>query len=92
MKKVTVWPLQGIYDLAIQVYGSVEGVTWLLEDNPDLSWDSTLSPGQKLRVRDDQVNKQVTLYYQSKELKPASFSELALAQGDYNIDYNTDFS
>lgn len=42
---------QDLYDLSIQEYGSVEAIFLLLEDNPALSLDTVLSPGQEVKFR-----------------------------------------
>lgn len=39
---------QNIFDVAIAIYGSIEGVFDLLVNNPDLSFDSQLKGGQEL--------------------------------------------
>lgn len=39
---------QNIFDVAIHIYGSIEGVFDLMADNPDLSYDTQLHEGDKL--------------------------------------------
>lgn len=56
MKTITVQPRQTIFDIAIQYYGDVEGVDFLLLDNPDLSLNNDLVYGQKLTIRDEVKN------------------------------------
>lgn len=56
MRTITVQPRQTIFDIAIQYYGDVEGVDFLLLDNPDLSLNNDLVYGQKLTIRDEVKN------------------------------------
>lgn len=59
MKRIIVQPRQTIFDIAIQYYGAVEGVDFLLLDNPDLSLNESLSYGQKLNIRDEIKNQTI---------------------------------
>lgn len=42
---------QGVYDLAIQEYGSIEAVFMVLEDNPTLDLTENVEPGTEVRFR-----------------------------------------
>ena len=46
---------QTVMDLAIQLYGSIEKVLWLIQDNPTKidALDAELPPGELINVRDD---------------------------------------
>lgn len=55
MKKIIVQEGQSIFDISAQVYGSGEGVFYLLEDN-QLTFASKLSSGDQLLVRDEILN------------------------------------
>lgn len=46
---------QNIFDVAIAIYGSVEGIFDLLVNNPELSFDSVLNGGQELYWDEDFV-------------------------------------
>ena len=48
MKAYKVKSNQNIFDVAISVYGSIEGIFDLFVNNPDLSFDSVLEGGQEL--------------------------------------------
>ena len=39
---------QNIYDVALHLYGSIEGIVDLLVNNPDLSLETELRTGQEL--------------------------------------------
>jgi hypothetical protein len=44
---------QNLYDVALHIYGSIEGITDLLVCNPDLSMATMLAQGQELIYSDD---------------------------------------
>ncbi|GAB3734904.1 hypothetical protein [Spirosoma lituiforme] len=48
---------QSLFDIAIEVYGDVEGIFWLLADNPQLiGLTDRLQPDQTLHLREDKIN------------------------------------
>lgn len=48
---------QSLFDVAIEVYGDVQGINWLLEDNPTLPGPcGPVEAGQKLVVRATALN------------------------------------
>lgn len=56
---ITVKQNQSLFDIAIQYYGSIEGLQWIIEDN-DISLDADLEFGDELKIRKDQyINKVV---------------------------------
>ena len=55
MGKYRVVAGQNIYDVALHLYGSIEGVVDLLISNPDLSFATTLTAGRELVYTDDFV-------------------------------------
>lgn len=65
---------QTIWDLAIQEYGSVEGVFLLIQDNADQldSLDDDLVPGQVLRIATPPTDRDMASYYASNHLHPVS--------------------
>jgi len=62
MKKVTVQKQQNIIDLAIQEYGSIEGLIQLAKDN-DLSLDEDMVAGAMLEVNESKINNQPLVDY-----------------------------
>ena len=46
---------QNIYDVALHLYGSIEGIVDLMMCNTDLSLDTTLKVGDELIYSDDFV-------------------------------------
>lgn len=64
---------QNIHDVALHIYGSVEGVTDLLVNNEFVSFDTDLKAGEELVYSDDyQINKEVVAYYKMHGITPAS--------------------
>lgn len=64
---------QNIFDVALHIYGSVEGVLDLLASNETLSLDSNLRSGDELNFTDGyQINKEVSAYYDTHGITPAS--------------------
>lgn len=92
--KIAMQAGQTLYDIALQVYGHIEGVAWLLEDN-NLGWDSPVSIGMQLRLRDAKLDKNLTNYYASNSITIASSpdkgEESKVLEGDFNEDFNNDF-
>lgn len=71
MNKVTTYKHQSPFDIAIQEYGSIEGVFDLLENNPGLEFDSAIAPGTSLAIG-EAVNPEVVDYYRRNNIKPAT--------------------
>lgn len=83
---------QTLWDLAIQCYGSVEGVFLLIQDNADQlsSLDDDLVPGQVLRIISAPVDRDMATYY-NNDLHPASGELIALG-GDFSTtQWSNDF-
>lgn len=57
MTNYEIKPGQSLFDIAVEVYGSVEGVAWLLQDNPVVPGPTgPILPGQILLIRDEKIN------------------------------------
>ena len=64
---------QNIYDVAIHLYGSIEGIVDLMMNNGDLSLDTVLASGQELVYTDDFViNADVVAYNETHGIVPAN--------------------
>ena len=73
MGKYIVTHGQNLYDVALHIYGSIEGVIDLMMNNTSLSLDQTLKAGDELVYTDDYViNKDVAAYYKVNEIMPAN--------------------
>lgn len=70
--KLKVLPNQTLVDIAMQVYGSAEGVIRLATEN-GLSVTDDLKAGQPLTYStDSEKEKKVTEYYSSRSIHPAT--------------------
>lgn len=73
MGKYIITAGQNLYDVALHIYGSIEGITDLLVNNPALSMASRLYAGQELIYTDDyQIDADVVAYYRQREINPAN--------------------
>lgn len=72
MGKYIVTAGQSIYDIALHLYGSIEGITDLLISNPSLSLEDTLRSDQELLYTDDfEINSDVVAWYRNNGICPA---------------------
>ncbi len=79
MQHITIQSGQSIWDIAAQVYGSVEGIYWLVEDN-GLTLDSFIQSGQQLSVRADNITPQAAIlagYFTSQAISINNSDEVA---------------
>lgn len=73
MAKYTVISGQNLFDVALHIYGSIEGITDLLINNPLLSLASTLSSGQELIYSDEYlIDAEVVAYNRIHNIVPAN--------------------
>lgn len=63
MRNIEVKEGQNLFDVALQYYGSAEGVIKLLEDNPSLSLESVLVAGENLTVIQEPDKQAIVDYY-----------------------------
>lgn len=76
IKFVEISPYQSIYDLAVQHYGSAEGVGLLLELNPDLNFDETPTVFSIIKIDQDKIiNKSIVDYFERNEIVIATSSD-----------------
>lgn len=73
IKLITVLERQSVWDIALQEYGSTEGVLQLLTDNPELNLETSPTPGIKIKIDDSKIiNRDNVNYYIEKGVKPAN--------------------
>lgn len=92
MDSVVVIEQQSILDIAIQQYGSVEGVVNLITDNANLTFNSNITPGLKLVVSNEAIDTDIVNYFRRKQLKIATkgtkvggdFDENDFDENDFN--------
>lgn len=91
--KITVGQGQTIYDIAIQEYGSIDGVDLLLKDNPSLDMATMLAPGSILHIKSEPIDKAIVDHYKINDIRPAGrLSSEKRIGGDFNNDFNADFN
>ena len=82
MNKYTVKSGQNLYDIALAIYGSIEGVFDLLMSNPDISYETVFSKGAVLNYHEDFiVNDKIVDWLQT--------NDVVVKNGNHNI-INTD--
>ena len=60
---------QTLFDIAIQYYGHIEGVSWLLEDNPEINIGDEFT---EIRIRDEYINQDIVQYLKQKNINIAT--------------------
>lgn len=93
MSKVNVADGQTLWDIALQEYGSVEGVFILMAENPFVgNINQELEPGIQLNVKSEPIAKDVKSYYQRNRVHPTSGSNLEIIDFDREDFDPEDFS
>ncbi len=73
MGKYKITAGQNIYDVAMHLYGSIEGIVDLLINNPELSLDGTLKSGEELEYTDGfTISPDIIAYNRMYSLLPAN--------------------
>ena len=73
MGRYTVITGQNLYDVSLDIYGSIEGITDLLVSNPRLSMASELHAGDRLDYSDDYlIDAETAAYLRREGITPAS--------------------
>lgn len=73
MATYIVKPNQNIFDVALHLYGSIEGLFDLLISNPEINMTSDISFGQELKYHDTFVlNESVVREFQKQNIVPSS--------------------
>lgn len=73
MGKYVVTYGQNLYDVALHIYGSIEGIVDLMMNNISLSFDNVLKAGDELIYTDDFViNKDVVAYFKTNAITPSN--------------------
>lgn len=73
MAKYIVKPNQNLFDIALYLYGSIEGLFDLLISNPDLSMTSDLTYGQELEYYEEFIlNPSIVSEFKNQNIVPSS--------------------
>ncbi|MBY0244932.1 MAG: hypothetical protein K2Q03_05705 [Sphingobacteriaceae bacterium] len=71
MRRIEVQYKQTLLDIALQEYGSIDGVYWLVEDNGLDSIIDNVAVGQLLIIRNDVVNMGMRNFLQTYKVSTA---------------------
>lgn len=73
MRRILVGNNQSIWDLAIQEYGSFDGVKQLMIDNPTkCDFENSIPAGTELIITAEPMNKSIFDYFSKKRIKPST--------------------
>lgn len=73
MGKYSIKSGQNLYDIALHIYGSIEGIVDLLMNNTGLSMCDTLKPGDELIYTDDYfINADIVAHLRMNNITPAN--------------------
>lgn len=73
MGKYTAKQGQSIYDIALYIHGSIEGVTDILMSNPEMSFDTDIKNGDVINFTDDYIiNQDVKAFMSTLDYHPAN--------------------
>lgn len=96
-RTVIVEPGQCLEDIAIQEYGTIDGVREIVLDNDAVFVDgfsTRLRPGTRLMVRDEPLDRSMYGLLRKLAVVPATLGDAGPEplgpDGDYNEDYNDD--
>lgn len=71
MTQATIRSGQSAWDIALQEYGSIEAIAWMMADN-NISGEFVVGDleqeGQVLKIRDEVVNQSITDYFESRQI------------------------
>ncbi len=72
IKEITVQEGQSLVDIAIQEYGSAEGLLKVLKVNPEIEQENELPPGTALMIEGDANNIVVAGFFEARAIKVAN--------------------
>lgn len=97
-RSIIVQPGQCIEDIALQEYGSINAVAWVLGDNQEVfvnGYSTDLQPGTELVLRDESFDAPVHTAVRRAGIVPATNADTdgpnIGPDGDFNNDFNGDF-
>lgn len=91
MRKVVVKNRQRLIDIALQEYGSVEGLYFIIVDNK-LSYTSAINEGDVLLITKDPINKEVVDFYKQNNYNPLTeYKAVTNLNKSFNRSFNNSF-
>lgn len=90
MEIIKTYKNQTLFDIAIQMYGHIEGVDWLLEDNPNTDFELKEAT---VYLRKEFVKKDVVKYLQEKRIFiSTAVQNTPLAQEETHNEFSFEFN
>jgi hypothetical protein len=71
MKFITLLQGQSFADVALAQYGSVDGLAWIIQDNPSIEISYPVE-GQQIRIRPDVIDAKIKAIFKNLNKQPAS--------------------
>lgn len=66
MDKYIIKPKQSLFDVAVEVYGDVQAINWILEDNRNIPGPTgPVLVGQEISIRGEKMNARVVAYLEA---------------------------
>lgn len=87
MKTVKTYPGQSLIDIAVQEYGDIAGVEYIIEDN-NIGISDYLSPGTELVIREDPINQTVIDELINRNFSPNCAADEISGIGSWAIGVN----
>lgn len=81
LKRVNITHEQNLFDVAIQMYGHIEGVVWILEDNPDVHFGDEVN---SLLIRSDFIRQDIVDYLTGKGISISTVTADSFTQEQHN--------
>ncbi len=92
MVNIKTYHNQILFDLACQLYGHIEGIVWLLEDNPGVSIDSEFS---SLKIRPEVIKQEIVSYFKNKGISITTSIQVKIAideHDEFTNEFNFEFN
>jgi hypothetical protein len=92
MEQIVVYEGQNLVDIAIQEYGSLEGVWQLVMDNPNIRGiDYQLKAGEILQIDETKkIREDITDYFEKRNIKLNTGDDFFFF-AEFSDDFNEDF-
>lgn len=69
LKPVNITKEQSLFDVSIQFYGGIQGILWLLEDNPNIKF---IDAPSEILIRPDFIREDIVEYLSDRGIHPST--------------------
>lgn len=85
---------QTLFDIALQMYGDIEGVIWILEDNPEVDFNTI---GSTILLRQELVKSDIVKYLKEKKISISTRVEKTVqaieeTHNEFTFEFNFEFN